>query len=74
MKKIVHITSVHQRFDTRIFQKECQSLRKAGYDVSLVVADGKGNETYQDIMGVKRPFDEKVIVQELLEEMHHTKE
>ena len=49
MKKIVHITSVHQRFDTRIFQKECQSLRKAGYDVSLVVADGKGNETYEGI-------------------------
>jgi glycosyltransferase involved in cell wall biosynthesis len=49
MKKIVHITSVHQRFDTRIFQKECQSLRKAGYDVSLVVADGKGNETCEGI-------------------------
>ena len=26
-------------------------------------------ETYQEIMGVKRPFDEKVIVSELLREM-----
>lgn len=43
MKKVVHITSVHQRFDTRIFQKECVSLKNAGYDVSLVVADGKGD-------------------------------
>ena len=29
----------------------------------------RGNETYQDIMGVKRPFDEKVVVRELLAEM-----
>ena len=35
----------------------------------VIVLAGKGNETYQDIMGVKRPFDEKLIVQELLEEM-----
>ncbi len=44
MKKIVHITSVHQRYDTRIFHKECLSLKNAGYDVNLVVADGKGDE------------------------------
>ncbi len=44
MKKIVHITSVHQRYDTRIFHKECLSLKKAGYEVSLIVADGKGDE------------------------------
>ena len=43
-KKIVHLTSVHARYDTRIFLKECTSLAKAGYDVSLVVADGKGNK------------------------------
>lgn len=49
MKKIVHITSVHQRFDTRIFQKECISLKNAGYDVSLVVADGKGDEIFEGI-------------------------
>jgi len=33
------------------------------------VLAGKGHETYQDIAGVKHPFDEKEIVQELLEEM-----
>ena len=34
----------------------------------IVILAGKGHETYQDIMGVKRPFDEKVVVNELLEE------
>ncbi|MBQ2990706.1 MAG: UDP-N-acetylmuramoyl-L-alanyl-D-glutamate--2,6-diaminopimelate ligase [Clostridia bacterium] len=35
----------------------------------IVVLAGKGHETYQDICGVKHPFDEKEIVAELLEEM-----
>lgn len=34
----------------------------------IVILAGKGHETYQDIMGVKRPFDEKVVVNELIEE------
>jgi len=44
MKKICHMTCVHQRYDTRIFQKECRSLAANGFDVSLIVADGKGDE------------------------------
>ncbi|MGN0995966.1 MAG: UDP-N-acetylmuramoyl-L-alanyl-D-glutamate--2,6-diaminopimelate ligase [Candidatus Ventricola sp.] len=35
----------------------------------IIVLAGKGHETYQDIAGVKHPFDEKQIVAELLEEM-----
>ena len=35
----------------------------------IVVLAGKGHETYQDIAGVKHPFDEKVMVSELLEEI-----
>ena len=34
----------------------------------IVILAGKGHETYQEIMGVKRPFDEKAVVNELLEE------
>lgn len=49
-KKVVHLTSVHNRYDIRIFHKESISLRKANYDVFLIVADGKGNE---DKNGVK---------------------
>ncbi len=42
--KIVHLTSAHLRHDTRIFAKMCSSLANQGYDVSLIVADGKGDE------------------------------
>lgn len=42
--RVVHITTVHPRYDTRVFQKECKSLAQAGCDTHLVVADGLGNE------------------------------
>lgn len=43
--KITHLTSAHFRYDTRIFLKMSSSLAKnENYKVSLVVADGKGNE------------------------------
>lgn len=48
-RKVTHITSVHPRYDTRIFLKECRSLAAAGYSVSLVVADGKGDEQCEGV-------------------------
>ena len=38
-------------------------------DGDVIVLAGKGHETYQEIMGEKHPFDEKVVVQELLAEL-----
>ncbi|MCQ8858406.1 glycosyltransferase family 4 protein [Plesiomonas shigelloides] len=48
-RKVVHLTSVHTRFDTRIFLKECISLANNGYPISLVVADGEGDETKHNV-------------------------
>lgn len=56
--EVVHLTSAHPRFDIRIFRKMCESLVEAGYSVSQVVADGKGNETSESgvrIVDVGRP-------------------
>ncbi|MDL0088300.1 glycosyltransferase family 4 protein [Campylobacter gastrosuis] len=50
MSKIAHLTSVHQRYDTRIFLKMCSSLAKnKNYNVFLVVADGLGNEIKNNV-------------------------
>ena len=43
------MTSVHPRYDTRIFYKECTSLAKAGYETYLLVADGKGDEVKNNV-------------------------
>lgn len=49
VKKIVHLTSVHPRNDVRIYVKEVASLGKL-YSASLVVADGKGDSTLNEIV------------------------
>ena len=42
--KVCYLTSVHPRYDVRIFVKQCQSLAHGGYDVHLIVADSLGDE------------------------------
>ena len=55
-----------------VIENRREAIRHAlemGREGDVIILAGKGNETYQDIMGVKRPFDEKVVVRELLAEM-----
>ncbi|MCG3714139.1 glycosyltransferase family 4 protein [Arcobacter lacus] len=48
--KITHLTSVHARYDTRIFIKMCTSLAlNKDYTVNLVVADGIGEEIKNNV-------------------------
>lgn len=49
MRRICHVTSVHSRYDGRIFQKECRSLAAAGYEVHLLVADDKEDEVVNNV-------------------------
>ena len=48
--KICHITTVHERYDIRIFWKECISAAKAGNQVFLIVNDDLDDE---EVGGVK---------------------
>lgn len=55
-----------------IIENRREAIRRAltmAQPNDVVVLAGKGHETYQEINGVKNPFDEKVIVAELLKEM-----
>jgi hypothetical protein len=52
---ICHLSSVLSRYDTRISLKECRSLARTGYQVSLVVADGKGEEVRDGISILECP-------------------
>ena len=59
--KIVHITSAHSRYSTRIYHKMALSSVKAGHDVSIVVADGNRNQetngvTFYDVGQFKNKF------------------
>jgi glycosyltransferase involved in cell wall biosynthesis len=47
---VAHLTSVHRRYDPRIFAKQCTSLAKHGFKVFLVVADGKGDENQHGVL------------------------
>ncbi len=46
--KICHITTVHPRYENRIFYKQCISLSDL-FDVYLIVADGLGDETLNNV-------------------------
>lgn len=48
MIKVCHVSCAHPNYDIRIFQKECRSLAKNGYDIHLVIS---GNNDKKD--GVK---------------------
>ena len=49
MARIAHVSSVHSRYDVRIFQKQCRTLVEAGHEVYFLVADGKGDEVKEGV-------------------------
>lgn len=65
-KRVCHITSAHNRYDVRIFQKECKSLATHGYDVTLIVNDRNEDEIKDNIKIISTKFKPKNRVDRLL--------
>ena len=60
-----------------VIENRREAIRYAmqmGQPGDVIVLAGKGHETYQDIGGQKHPFDEKVVVREILAEMDERRE
>lgn len=49
MKKVCHVISGYFRNDARVFQRQCKSLQKAGYDICLLTNDCESEEILDDI-------------------------
>lgn len=47
--KITHLTTVHPRNDVRVLHKQCVTLASSGFNTTLIVADGIGNEVYKNV-------------------------
>jgi glycosyltransferase involved in cell wall biosynthesis len=42
--RVLHVSSVHAPYDSRIFVRECRSLAAAGYDVTLATPGSHGSD------------------------------
>lgn len=69
--KICHVTSAHPRYDVRIFHKECRSLVKHGYDVTLLVNDSLPNESRDGVKIVSTQFEPKNRLQRMIKTKRH---
>ena len=73
MTKVCMITTNHSPFDDRIFYKEAKSLKKAGYDVTVIgQTDSKMNKVVDEIriVGIEkigpRPLGQMLLILKLL--------
>lgn len=57
MISVCHITNAHDPEDVRIFHKECVSLAKNGYDVTLVERGDSYEKNGVHIIGIGQPND-----------------
>lgn len=73
MIKVCHMTSAHNSDDTRIFQKECVSLAKFNYDVTLVAPGKSREEKGVHVIGVgKKPTSRLKRMREMTKKVYDT--
>lgn len=53
---VCHVTSVHPRYDVRILHKECMSLARHGFAVTLLVNDTLPDEKFEDVEIISTQF------------------
>ncbi len=68
-RKVCHITSAHDRYDIRIFKKECVSLASNGYCVTLIVNDTNPDEIKDGVKIVSTGF----LPKNRMERFHNSK-
>ena len=78
MKRVVHISSVHTPFDSRILHRECKWLAKSGYEVFFIVrADfSEKIEGNVKILGVQKSgsrFKRPLIWLQIIRKIHKLK-
>ena len=59
MLKVCHMTSVHLRYNVRVFKKECVSLANAGFQVYLVVNDEMKDEIKDGVQIISTSYKAK---------------
>lgn len=69
IQEIVADLKESHRFHLIVDRKEAiaAALKEAGSDDIVLIA-GKGHETYQEVQGVRHPFNDKIVAQKILEE------
>lgn len=53
---VCHVTSVHPRYDVRILHKECMSLARHGFAVTLLVNDTLPDEEFENVEIISTQF------------------
>lgn len=66
MKKVCHLSSAHEPYDGRIFEKECVSLAKDGYEVYYIVKHEIEYELLDGVHIIGVPWDKKSKIKRLL--------